>query len=89
MELVFLVPIAFLLAVGVFVAGAIYGRNDALREHRRQLDAGREYLRALDEATRPCIGGTRLEVGIVVTRAPEPAREGYAKLRVVDGKESF
>lgn len=66
-----------------FVLGIWVGRREERRERAREIEAGREYLAALDEAVKGVRGGTRLSVGILVERQEQPAREGRAHLRVV------
>lgn len=85
-------PWGILVVVGtlypmVFWLGSHWGRLATRRKHRREIEAGREYLAALDEATRDIRGATRLKVEILVTRESLPAREGRALLRemFVDG----
>lgn len=71
---------AYALLPVLFVLGFVFGRRNAKREYRREIEAGEEYLSALEEASRGCRAGTRLQLDLVVRRDPTPPARGQARL---------
>ncbi len=69
-----------------FVMGRWHGYRSARREHRREIEAGLEYLDALDEATRDCAPGLSMSVSLVVQTPARPPLEGRAHLRDVQAE---
>lgn len=71
-----------MLVPAFFALGFWSGRRDAKRQYRREIDAGEEYLAALDEASRECLPGSRLHIDLLVRSEPVPAARGRAHLRL-------
>jgi hypothetical protein len=68
----------------VFFVGLYMGNKSALWANRRQLQAGAEYLAALEQAMRECSPGTTLQVSLAVEREAQPSRSAQVPLRLLE-----